>query len=112
MLPSATTKHLVYFSLDYRGEVQELTFDQTEVHKLFYGSFHKVTESIQARTRGGGRNHETNVVSNQMLQSFAGGVSRNMSWKGQSVVKRNMRLLVKQLPHLFYISLLKSKIKL
>ncbi|KAM9785483.1 collagen alpha-1(XX) chain-like [Neosynchiropus ocellatus] len=37
-----TTKHLVYFSLDYRGEVQELTFDQRQVHRLFYGSFHKV----------------------------------------------------------------------
>ncbi|TWW56200.1 Collagen alpha-1(XIV) chain [Takifugu flavidus] len=34
-------KHLVYFSLDYRGEVQELTFDQPQVHRLFYGSFHK-----------------------------------------------------------------------
>nr|XP_015824229.2 collagen alpha-1(XX) chain isoform X1 [Nothobranchius furzeri] len=37
-----STKHLLYFSLDYRGEVQELTFDQPQVHKLFYGSFHKV----------------------------------------------------------------------
>ncbi|KAF3696515.1 Collagen alpha-1(XX) chain Precursor [Channa argus] len=39
-----TTKHLVYFSLDYRGEVQELTFDQPQVHRLFYGSFHKSDE--------------------------------------------------------------------
>ncbi|TKS77030.1 Collagen alpha-1(XX) chain [Collichthys lucidus] len=41
-----TTKHLVYFSLDYRGEVQELTFDQSQVHRLFYGSFHKVHLSV------------------------------------------------------------------
>ncbi|KAG7519665.1 collagen alpha-1(XX) chain isoform X1 [Solea senegalensis] len=41
-----STKHLVYFSLDYRGEVQELTFDQPQVHKLFYGSFHKVHLSV------------------------------------------------------------------
>uniref|UniRef100_A0AAQ4NRM5 Uncharacterized protein n=1 Tax=Gasterosteus aculeatus aculeatus TaxID=481459 RepID=A0AAQ4NRM5_GASAC len=41
-----TTKHLVYFSLDYRGEVQELTFDQQQVHRLFYGSFHKVHLSV------------------------------------------------------------------
>ncbi|XP_071331691.1 collagen alpha-1(XX) chain isoform X2 [Trachinotus anak] len=41
-----TTKHLVYFSLDYRGEVQELTFDQPQVHRLFYGSFHKVHLSV------------------------------------------------------------------
>ncbi|XP_061780599.1 collagen alpha-1(XX) chain [Nerophis lumbriciformis] len=39
-------KHLVYFSLDYRGEVQELTFDQPQVHKLFYGSFHKLHLSV------------------------------------------------------------------
>lgn len=42
VFPTATSKHLVYFSLDYRGEVQELTFDQPQVHRLFYGSFHKV----------------------------------------------------------------------
>ncbi len=42
MFSTATTKHLVYFSLDYRGEVQELTFDQSQVRRLFYGSFHKV----------------------------------------------------------------------
>ncbi|XP_040007867.1 collagen alpha-1(XX) chain isoform X1 [Xiphias gladius] len=41
-----TTRHLVYFSLDYRGEVQERTFDQPQVHRLFYGSFHKVHLSI------------------------------------------------------------------
>ncbi|XP_077577663.1 collagen alpha-1(XX) chain-like [Stigmatopora nigra] len=41
-----STKHLVYSSLDYRGEVQELTFDQPQVHRLFYGSFHKVHLSV------------------------------------------------------------------
>ncbi|XP_017288968.1 collagen alpha-1(XX) chain isoform X1 [Kryptolebias marmoratus] len=41
-----STKHLMYFSLDYRGEVQELLFDQPQVHKLFYGSFHKVHLSV------------------------------------------------------------------
>ncbi|XP_026189122.1 collagen alpha-1(XX) chain isoform X1 [Mastacembelus armatus] len=41
-----TTRHLVYFSLDYRGEVQELTFDQSQVRRLFYGSFHKVHLSV------------------------------------------------------------------
>ncbi|XP_047224145.1 collagen alpha-1(XX) chain isoform X1 [Girardinichthys multiradiatus] len=41
-----STKHLMYFSLDYRGEVQELTFDQPLVHKIFYGSFHKVHLSV------------------------------------------------------------------
>lgn len=39
---AANRKQLLYFSLDYRGEVQELTFDQPQVRKLFYGSFHKV----------------------------------------------------------------------
>uniref|UniRef100_A0A3Q2CST6 Collagen alpha-1(XIV) chain-like n=1 Tax=Cyprinodon variegatus TaxID=28743 RepID=A0A3Q2CST6_CYPVA len=41
-----STKHLMYFSLDYRGEVQQLTFDQPQVHKIFYGSFHKVHLSV------------------------------------------------------------------
>uniref|UniRef100_UPI0037E94F4A collagen alpha-1(XX) chain-like isoform X2 n=1 Tax=Semicossyphus pulcher TaxID=241346 RepID=UPI0037E94F4A len=41
-----TTKHLVYFSLDYRGEVQKLSFDQPQVHRLFYGSFHKIHLSV------------------------------------------------------------------
>ncbi|XP_055079090.1 collagen alpha-1(XIV) chain [Periophthalmus magnuspinnatus] len=41
-----TVKRLVYFSLDYRGEVQELSFDQPQVHRLFYGSFHKVHLSV------------------------------------------------------------------
>ncbi|XP_072569190.1 collagen alpha-1(XX) chain isoform X2 [Paramormyrops kingsleyae] len=39
-------KQLLYFSLDYRGEVQELMFDQPQVHRLFYGSFHKVHLSV------------------------------------------------------------------
>ncbi|XP_048872828.1 collagen alpha-1(XIV) chain isoform X3 [Brienomyrus brachyistius] len=41
-----TRKRLLYFSLDYRGEVQELMFDQPQVHRLFYGSFHKVHLSV------------------------------------------------------------------
>lgn len=47
---TATTKRLVYFSLDYRGEVQELTFDQPQVHRLFYGSFHKVRKYTQSKS--------------------------------------------------------------
>uniref|UniRef100_A0A3P9N8M6 Solute carrier family 35 member C2 n=1 Tax=Poecilia reticulata TaxID=8081 RepID=A0A3P9N8M6_POERE len=41
-----SSQRLMYFSLDYRGEVQELTFDQPQVHKIFYGSFHKVHLSV------------------------------------------------------------------
>nr|XP_055043483.1 collagen alpha-1(XX) chain isoform X2 [Misgurnus anguillicaudatus] len=39
-------KSLLYFSLDYRGEIQELTFDQPQVHSVFYGSFHKIHLSV------------------------------------------------------------------
>uniref|UniRef100_A0A673LF87 Collagen alpha-1(XX) chain-like n=1 Tax=Sinocyclocheilus rhinocerous TaxID=307959 RepID=A0A673LF87_9TELE len=39
-------KILLYFSLDYRGEIQELTFDQPQVHSVFYGSFHKIHLSV------------------------------------------------------------------
>ncbi|KAK7884037.1 hypothetical protein WMY93_027160 [Mugilogobius chulae] len=41
-----TLKSLVFFSLDYRGEIQELSFNQPQVHKLFYRSFHKVHVSV------------------------------------------------------------------
>lgn len=41
-----SSRHLIYFSLDYRGEVQEITFDQPQVHKIFYGSLHKVHLSV------------------------------------------------------------------
>lgn len=57
VFPTATSKHLVYFSLDYRGEVQELSFDQPQVHRLFYGSFHKVEDVllvwVRVRVRAG-----------------------------------------------------------
>ncbi|XP_021329303.2 solute carrier family 35 member C2 isoform X3 [Danio rerio] len=39
-------KVLLYFSLDYKGEIQELTFDQPQVHSIFYGSFHKIHLSV------------------------------------------------------------------
>ncbi|XP_016320587.1 collagen alpha-1(XX) chain-like isoform X1 [Sinocyclocheilus anshuiensis] len=39
-------KVLLYFSLDYRGEIQELTFDQPQVRSVFYGSFHKIHLSV------------------------------------------------------------------
>ncbi|XP_069035505.1 collagen alpha-1(XX) chain isoform X2 [Lepisosteus oculatus] len=35
-------KIIQYFSLDFRGDIQEVNFDQAQVRKLFYGSFHKV----------------------------------------------------------------------
>uniref|UniRef100_A0A8C4SDK7 Collagen alpha-1(XX) chain n=1 Tax=Erpetoichthys calabaricus TaxID=27687 RepID=A0A8C4SDK7_ERPCA len=33
---------LKYFSLDFRGNLQEVLFNHSEVKKLFYGSYHKV----------------------------------------------------------------------
>ncbi|XP_064420246.1 collagen alpha-1(XX) chain [Latimeria chalumnae] len=36
------TKSLTYFSHDYNDQLQEVTFNQQEVEKIFYGSFHKV----------------------------------------------------------------------
>uniref|UniRef100_A0A8D0HQC1 Collagen type XII alpha 1 chain n=1 Tax=Sphenodon punctatus TaxID=8508 RepID=A0A8D0HQC1_SPHPU len=37
-----SSKVLSFFNKDTRGEVQTVTFDDNEVNKLFYGSFHKV----------------------------------------------------------------------
>jgi len=33
---------LTYFNHDYKADLQEVSFDQQEVRKIFYGSFHKV----------------------------------------------------------------------
>uniref|UniRef100_A0ACB8F6R9 Uncharacterized protein n=1 Tax=Sphaerodactylus townsendi TaxID=933632 RepID=A0ACB8F6R9_9SAUR len=35
-------KSLTYFRRDYDADIEEVTFDQQDVKKLFYGSFHKV----------------------------------------------------------------------
>uniref|UniRef100_A0A8V0ZZ42 Collagen alpha-1(XX) chain n=1 Tax=Gallus gallus TaxID=9031 RepID=A0A8V0ZZ42_CHICK len=35
-------KTLTYFNHDYKADLQEVSFDQQEVKKIFYGSFHKV----------------------------------------------------------------------
>ncbi|KAF2978361.1 hypothetical protein EK904_004393, partial [Melospiza melodia maxima] len=35
-------KSLTYFNHDYKGDLQEVSFDEQEVKKIFYGSFHKV----------------------------------------------------------------------
>ncbi|XP_039599056.1 collagen alpha-1(XX) chain-like, partial [Polypterus senegalus] len=35
-------RSLKYFSLDFRGNLQEVLFNHSEVKKLFYGSYHKV----------------------------------------------------------------------
>ncbi|NWU54113.1 COCA1 protein, partial [Dromas ardeola] len=44
LLPESPTasKVLSFFNKDTRGEVQTVTFDNDEVKKIFYGSFHKV----------------------------------------------------------------------
>uniref|UniRef100_A0A670I2V4 Collagen alpha-1(XX) chain n=1 Tax=Podarcis muralis TaxID=64176 RepID=A0A670I2V4_PODMU len=39
-------KSLIYFHRDYEADVEEVTFDQQEVKKIFYGSFHKVHLSV------------------------------------------------------------------
>ncbi|XP_062835111.1 collagen alpha-1(XX) chain [Anolis carolinensis] len=39
-------KTLIYFHRDYEADVEEITFDQLEVKKIFYGSFHKVHVSV------------------------------------------------------------------
>ncbi|XP_061486995.1 collagen alpha-1(XX) chain-like isoform X2 [Rhineura floridana] len=39
-------KSLIYFHRDYEADVEEVTFDQQDVKKIFYGSFHKVHISV------------------------------------------------------------------
>ncbi|KAM8945754.1 collagen alpha-1(XX) chain [Pelodytes ibericus] len=45
-----TKKTLTYFSPDLEGSLQEVTFNQQEVEKIFYGSFHKVHVSVSGGT--------------------------------------------------------------
>uniref|UniRef100_A0A8C4TTP3 Collagen alpha-1(XX) chain n=1 Tax=Falco tinnunculus TaxID=100819 RepID=A0A8C4TTP3_FALTI len=39
-------KSLTYFNHDYKADLQEVFFDQQEVKKIFYGSFHKVHVAV------------------------------------------------------------------
>ncbi|KAJ7417494.1 Collagen alpha-1(XX) chain [Willisornis vidua] len=41
-----TKKSLTYFNHDYKADLQEVSFDQQEVKKIFYGSFHKVHVAV------------------------------------------------------------------
>lgn len=41
---AAASKVLSFFNKDARGEVQTVTFDNDDVKKIFYGSFHKVKD--------------------------------------------------------------------
>ncbi|XP_030069135.1 collagen alpha-1(XX) chain [Microcaecilia unicolor] len=43
-------KFFTYFYRDYRTDLQEITFDQQEVKKIFYGSFHKVHVAVSYHT--------------------------------------------------------------
>lgn len=42
----SSKKSLTYFNHDYKADLQEVTFDQQEVKKIFYGSFHKVHVAV------------------------------------------------------------------
>uniref|UniRef100_A0A8C8R9W4 Collagen alpha-1(XX) chain n=1 Tax=Pelusios castaneus TaxID=367368 RepID=A0A8C8R9W4_9SAUR len=42
----SSKKSLIYFNHDYKADLQEVTFDQQEVKKIFYGSFHKVHVAV------------------------------------------------------------------
>ncbi|XP_068120137.1 collagen alpha-1(XX) chain [Hyperolius riggenbachi] len=39
---------LTYFNPDYEGNLQEVTFDEQDVKKVFYGSFHKVHVAVNS----------------------------------------------------------------
>ncbi|XP_029467674.1 collagen alpha-1(XX) chain [Rhinatrema bivittatum] len=43
-------KFFTYFNRDYKNDLQEVTFDQPEVKKIFYGSFHKVHVAVSAQS--------------------------------------------------------------
>ncbi|KAM9296202.1 collagen alpha-1(XX) chain [Gastrophryne carolinensis] len=45
-----TKQSLTYFSPDYESSIQEVTFDEPEVKKIFFGSFHKVQIVVKRTT--------------------------------------------------------------
>lgn len=44
-LSSDGGKTFTFFNYDYKGEFQTVTFEGSEIEKIFYGSFHKVSLS-------------------------------------------------------------------
>ncbi|XP_075427606.1 collagen alpha-1(XX) chain isoform X3 [Ascaphus truei] len=50
MILDPTKKSLTYFNHDHEGSLQEVSFDQQEVKKIFYGSFHKVQVSVSGES--------------------------------------------------------------
>ncbi|XP_052003748.1 collagen alpha-1(XIV) chain-like isoform X4 [Xyrauchen texanus] len=43
-------KTLTFFSHDYKGDFQTVAFEETEIKKMFYGSFHKLHVAISKTT--------------------------------------------------------------
>ncbi|XP_077577231.1 collagen alpha-1(XIV) chain isoform X2 [Stigmatopora nigra] len=41
-----STKSLTFFNYDYRGEFQTVTFEGTQIKKVFHGSFHKLHVTV------------------------------------------------------------------
>ena len=39
-------KTLTFFNHDYKGDFQTVTFDEPDIKKMFYGSFHKVSSLV------------------------------------------------------------------
>uniref|UniRef100_A0AAQ5X2B4 Collagen, type XIV, alpha 1a n=1 Tax=Amphiprion ocellaris TaxID=80972 RepID=A0AAQ5X2B4_AMPOC len=45
-LPTDSGKTLTFFNYDYKGDFQTVTFEGTEIKKIFHGSFHKLHVTI------------------------------------------------------------------
>ncbi|XP_072906324.1 collagen alpha-1(XIV) chain isoform X2 [Hemitrygon akajei] len=77
-------KALTYFNYDYKDEFQTVTFDDPEVKKIFYGSFHKVHVVIT-------KTHAKLVVDCKQVGEKAVNAAGNISTNGVEVLGRMVR---------------------
>ncbi|XP_055490682.1 collagen alpha-1(XIV) chain isoform X2 [Leucoraja erinacea] len=77
-------KALTYFNYDYKDEFQTVTFDDPEVKKIFYGSFHKVHVVIT-------KTHARLVVDCKQVGEKSINAAGNISTTGLEVLGRMVR---------------------
>ncbi|XP_069777040.1 collagen alpha-1(XIV) chain isoform X2 [Narcine bancroftii] len=77
-------KALTYFNYDYKDDFQTITFDNPEVKKIFYGSFHKVHVVIT-------KTHAKLMIDCKKIGERAINAAGNISTNGVEVLGRMVR---------------------
>ncbi|XP_062266177.1 collagen alpha-1(XIV) chain isoform X1 [Platichthys flesus] len=77
-------KTLTFFNHDYRGAFQTVTFEGTEIQKLFYGSFHKLHIAIS-------KTSARVVIDCKMVEEKSISAAGNITTDGLEVLGRMVR---------------------